>query len=99
MGSDKDRREVDRGYSRKQSKGPPGKGEKPGSGRRPKGFPIFVLALAALVMLLVIFGLGDLNSNVEEITVSELRAKLAKNEIKSLKARISAEESVVQLQG
>ena len=57
------------------------------SGRKPKGIPVFVMALAAMLLLLVLVAVFEMGGTSEELDASQLRAKLEKNEIKSLEVR------------
>jgi cell division protease FtsH len=71
--------------------GPPGK--------RPKGLPLFVLALGAMVMLLVLLAVVEMNGSNEKLASNELEAKLRANEIESLNPKFPESGNVIHITG
>lgn len=74
-----------------ESKRPPG--------RKPKGLPVAVLALGAMLLLLVLVAVYEMGGASEELTGTELRAKLQKNEIESMEVRVPENGNVVNITG
>lgn len=68
-------------------------------GRKSKGIPVFVIALGAMLLLLVLVAVFEMGGASEELDASELRAKLQKNEIKSLEVRMPESGNVVYVKG
>ncbi|MCA8912326.1 MAG: hypothetical protein KDB82_11525, partial [Planctomycetes bacterium] len=68
-------------------------------GRKTKGIPVFMIALAAMVLLLVLVAVFEMGGASEELDASQLRAKLQKNEVKSLEVRMPESGNVVYIKG
>lgn len=68
-------------------------------GRKPKGLPVAVLALGAMLLLLVLVAVYEMGGTSEELTGTELRAKLQKNEIESMEVRVPENGNVVHITG
>jgi cell division protease FtsH len=60
----------------------------PGRKGRGKGIPVFVLALGAMLLLLVLVAVFEMGGSSEELTVTELQAKLEKREIESMNVQV-----------
>ncbi|MCC7508949.1 MAG: ATP-dependent zinc metalloprotease FtsH [Planctomycetes bacterium] len=73
---------------------------RPGTpGKRPKGIPLFVLALGAMLMLLVLVAVVEMDGSAEKISGTQLRAKLEKSEIESLQVKIPESGNIVYIKG
>ena len=68
-------------------------------GRKPKGIPVFMLALGAMLLLLVLVGVSEWSGSSEDLDGTQLRAKLEKNEIKSMEVRVPENGNVVYIKG
>jgi cell division protease FtsH len=72
--------------------------KRPG-GRKPRGLPVAVLALGAMLLLLVLVGVNEMGGSSDELNATELRAKLQKNEIEALEVRVPENGKVVHISG
>jgi cell division protease FtsH len=68
-------------------------------GKRPRGVPLFVLAIGAMVLLLVMVAFVEMGTAEEKIDSTALRAKLANGEIEEMNVRVPANGGVVQISG
>ena len=68
-------------------------------GKKPKGLPVAVLALGAMLLLLVLVAVYEMGGASEELSGTQLRAKLEKNEIKSMEVRVPENGNVVHIAG
>ncbi|MBZ0136604.1 MAG: ATP-dependent zinc metalloprotease FtsH [Planctomycetes bacterium] len=73
--------------------------KRPPGARKPKGLPVAVLALGAMLLLLVLVAVYEMGGASEELSGTELRAKLQKNEIESMEVRVPENGNVVQITG
>ncbi|MCC6465149.1 MAG: ATP-dependent zinc metalloprotease FtsH [Planctomycetes bacterium] len=94
MSQDEDKRNRDEGR-RNGGTGPVGG---PGQ-RRPRGFPLLVLAVFVMLSLLVVVAVFEMDGRSQRLTSTDLRAALEKNEVESLEVGISKEGGVYQVRG
>ncbi len=78
----------------------PGDQRRPGPpGKRPKGLPLFVLALGAMLMLLVLVAVVEMNGGSDKLSTNELHAKLEANEVESLEVRVPDGGGILHIKG
>jgi len=68
-------------------------------GKRPKGFPIFFLAIGAMVLLLFMVAFVEMRGTEDKIDGSQLRAKLENGEVESMDVLVPANGGVVRING
>lgn len=82
-----------------EKKEPDNKPESGNGGKRPRGLPFLFITVFLLLGLLVMVGVLDMGGSTDELSSSELRAKLEANEVKELEVNIAANDGVYEVTG